>query len=1164
MQIRDLFEKNIEREIRSVVKVLDDQYIADEISEFVLTDEMLGNISGIKNGGMIPGLIEQLSNNKDFNKSVWVSGFYGSGKSHLLKMLSYALSGRQINGSKASDLFAEIFKTAGDFELEANYKRLLNTKIETILFDIATVQFTNTDNNPVLTAFTKEFNRHAGYSYQPNIAAIERDIEKQGLLSQFKEAFLQKTGLDWKEERDVIGAFDTNLVSVYTQVANVSEDAARAYIDERRQDYKIDTDGFVKLVADYLVTRGDDTTLIFCADEVSQFIDNSSKLLSFQMIAEGLSTITTGRALIFATAQTDINTLVGQYKAEQQYDFTKLSARFEYKIPLTSASVDQVVKQRLLKKKPGVYQELGGLYDKEQHNLKTLFDFSDDTQKYPKYRDAEDFIDTYPAVPYQFDLLMSVIKGLSDHSVFSGSHESVGERSMLKRFHDALKAKADSQTPEVIEFSQFFDSLRPYFQPKVLTEIIQAERQYADNPLAIKVLKTLLLIKYVKSFKPTLENVAILLVPTLDPDFQIDAFKKDIKAVLEELELKTFIRKNGSHYEYLTDLEKDVDNEIKNTLIENTDRMDVLKEFLFNDILPDSSVRLLNGKIAYEFGKKINDTPIAASQSKEFNVNVVVPMDSTAYSESQVATSSMGVDDLVVSVPTNSRLVSELQRYCQTKKYLKLAQRDGSDPEKSTTIQAHEALNYQRRSDLIQELRQAIVDAPMYINGSQQQIANSNDAKTKVLAGLQHLAEITYPRMSELQPATQEDIRATITQSDNVLLDRGLSTPEQEILSRITLEKTLSNRLTIEDTIRHFKAKPYGWDIWAVANCIASLFKTGKIKLTRESTELGQADLFDALTNNRQRPNVLISPEQEYTAEQIKFVKDAARDNFNKSIEESEAKKVVEDFKKIVQNELTEIKGLYAQRSQFPFLENLSQTINILEAVKDQPNEYYFTELEPAMNELRQSKDDILQIKSFFNGGQKDKYVEAKSFYDANKVNFSYFNDRRAIETLRGLLGDSKPYAGGTIPAIYNAYNELKQQLEKILEERKQQANQEAHAKLSELTSNTLFEQLDENSKNQVSAELSGLVSSISEADNMPLVEQKRQNIGTVYTECLNRLTSLTATAEAPAKSYVQAASLRPNFRKTTLDSEQDVNEYVDQMRQDYLDALRDNKGITL
>lgn len=1164
MYIRDLFDKNIEREIRSVIKVLDDQYISDEISEFVLTDEMLGNISGIKNGGMIPGLIEALASDKHFNKSVWISGFYGSGKSHLLKMLSYALSGKEISSTKVSDLFSDIFKKVGDFELEANYSKLINTKIQTILFDIATVQFTNTDNNPVLTAFVKEFNRHTGYSYQPNIAAIERDIEKQGLLSNFKETFLQTTGRDWNIERDVIGSFDTSLVGVYSQVAAVSEEAARAYIDDRRREYKIDTDGFVKLVTDFLEKQSEYTTLIFCADEVSQFIDSSSKLVSFQMIAEGLGTITTGRALIFATAQTDISTLVGQYKAEQKYDFTKLSARFEYKIPLTSASVDQVVKQRLLKKKPEVFQELGGLYDQEQHNLKTLFDFSDDTQKYPKYRDAEDFINTYPAVPYQFDLLMGVIKGLSDHSAFSGSHESVGERSMLKRFHDGLKAKANSEVPDVLEFSQFFDSLRPYFQPKVIFEIIQAERQYADNPLAIKLLKTLFLIKYVKSFKPILGNVAILLVPTLNPDFQIDAFKKDIKINLEELEQKTYIRKNGNNYEYLTDLEKDVDNEIKNTLIENTDKMDVLKELLYNDILPDTNVKLQNGKITYDFGKKINDTPIGASQSKEFNVNIILPIDSTSHGEMHVTANSMGIDDLVVSISPNSRLASELTRYCQTKKYLKLAQRDSTNPEKASTIQAHETLNQQRRAELIEELRQGIADAPIYINGSQQQIANTNDAKTKIIMGLQQLAEITYPRMAELSPATQDDIRATIVQNNSVMLDIGLSSSEQEILSKITLDKTLSNRLTVEDVIKHFKAKPYGWNDWAILNCIASLFKKAKIKLTKESTEINQPELFESLTNNRQRPIVLISPEQEYSAAQVKSVKDAARDYFNKPIEESEPKKVVTEFKSIVQNELLEINGLYAQRSQFPFLESLSQTIGILTAMKDQANEYYFNSLDPAMNELHQYKDDISQIKAFFVSGQKDKYVKAKDFYNSNSANFSYFDDRQTLDSLRGLLSDPKPYSGGTIPAIYNAYTIVKQQLDKTIDENKQQANIQANSKLEELTANSNFNQLTEEQKNQVSQKLDGLVASISEADNIPLVESKRQDIGRVYTECLNSLTSMTASDESPAKSYIQATSLRPSFRKTTLDSEQDVNDYIDQIRQEYLEVLKDNKGITL
>ncbi len=676
-------------------------------------------------------------------------------------------------------------------------------------------------------------------------------------------------------------------------------------------------------------------------------------------------------------------------------------------------------------------------------------------------------------------------------------------------------------------------------------------------------MKTLFLIKYVKSFKPTLGNIAILIVPTLDPDFQIDLFKKEIKINLEELDQKTFIRKNGSNYEYLTDLEKDVDNEIKNTLIENTDKMDVLKELLYSEILPENTVKLQNGKNLYDFGKKINDTPISSGQTKEFNVNVTLSVDGN-YGESQVASSSMGVDDLLIFIAQDSRLSAELTRYCQTKKYLKLAQRDSTDPEKVTTIQAHETHNHQRRAELLNLLQQSVLDAPVYINGTQQQLSSTTDAKTKIIFGLQHLAEITYSRMSELSPAAQEDIKATTAQSDNIFIDMGLTAPEQEILSKITLDKTLSNRLTVDELIRHFRAKPYGWNEWAVANCIATLVKKGKVKLTKDSTEIQQANLFEALTNSRVRPLVLIAPEQEFSVEQVATVKDTAREYFNRSIEESEPKKVAAEFKLLAQEELQEVSNLYARREQFPFLDTLSQTIDVLAAIKDRDNEYYFKELSPAIVQLRQDKDDIAQIKAFFASGQKEKYLQAKTYIKENESNFGYLDDQITLDQLRSLLGDPKPYAGGTIPAIYNAYTSLKQQVDSVLEEKKAQATSEVDTKINELFSMEQFSQLTEEQKEQVSSGLTELHSSVSQADNLPLIELRRQDVGKTFTECLNNIANISTTGSEPVMNYIQATTLRPRYHKTTLDSEQDINDYIEQMRQEYLDALKKNKGITL
>jgi DNA replication protein DnaC len=112
MKQKELYLKDIYRPIEGVIKANDERHLLQELEEYVLTNELLGISNRNK---MLPGLFEELTKN-NFNSSIWISGYFGSGKSHLLKMLSLVLENKEINGVKCADVFAK--KASDDFELE--------------------------------------------------------------------------------------------------------------------------------------------------------------------------------------------------------------------------------------------------------------------------------------------------------------------------------------------------------------------------------------------------------------------------------------------------------------------------------------------------------------------------------------------------------------------------------------------------------------------------------------------------------------------------------------------------------------------------------------------------------------------------------------------------------------------------------------------------------------------------------------------------------------------------------------------------------------------------------------------------------------------------------------------------------------------------------------
>lgn len=103
MILKDMFAKAIDRDIKGVIKVgqADEENISQELEEYVVTRELQKHFADFftsyKKG--INGSTDKMG--------VWISGFFGSGKSHFLKILSYLLANKEVNGKKALEYFTD-------------------------------------------------------------------------------------------------------------------------------------------------------------------------------------------------------------------------------------------------------------------------------------------------------------------------------------------------------------------------------------------------------------------------------------------------------------------------------------------------------------------------------------------------------------------------------------------------------------------------------------------------------------------------------------------------------------------------------------------------------------------------------------------------------------------------------------------------------------------------------------------------------------------------------------------------------------------------------------------------------------------------------------------------------------------------------------------------
>ena len=328
MYIRDMFVKSIERPIKGVIKVAqtDDESIHQELDEYVVTKEINERLSKFYDNYQkgIDGRTDKMG--------VWISGFFGSGKSHFLKILSYLLDNKEVRGRKPLDYFNNKIQ---DPLLLANMKRVGNIETEVIPFNIDSKSSVDgkAKDDAILKVFMKVFYEHRGfYGENPGVAEMEKYLSNEGQFDTFKVTFRRIKGDEWVNRRRTF-RFDADaVVGALTEATGMSQDAAREWFKNGVNNHEMSIEKFAKDVKEYIDSKGPKFHLVFLVDEMGQYIGGESKLmLNLQTITEDLGTHCHGKVWIMVTSQESIDDL---FKVKGD-DFSKITGRFDTRLSLS-------------------------------------------------------------------------------------------------------------------------------------------------------------------------------------------------------------------------------------------------------------------------------------------------------------------------------------------------------------------------------------------------------------------------------------------------------------------------------------------------------------------------------------------------------------------------------------------------------------------------------------------------------------------------------------------------------------------------------------------------------------------------------------------------------------------------------------------------------------
>ncbi|WP_241660671.1 BREX system P-loop protein BrxC, partial [Aeromonas salmonicida] len=333
MQIKELFTKQLDRQINGVEKAeqLDEQIIWTELDEYVVTRELDRHLRHFFET-YLPGVTHPDDPSVAGKIGIWVSGYFGSGKSHFIKILSYLLGNQRAVHGEQSKAAIDFFKDKiSDNLLYSDIHAAVNRQTEVILFNIDSRADTEDKEDAILKVFLRVFNERLGYcADHPHIAHLERELDARNQYQAFKSKFAELTGSSWEEERDAYGFCRDEMAQAWAHATGQSEASSVQSMENLESMFTLDISNFCKWVREYLdrsaqESGGDGKRIIFLVDEVGQFIGNNTQMmLKLQTITENLGTACGGRAWVIVTSQEDIDAVLGDLSAKKGQDFSKI------------------------------------------------------------------------------------------------------------------------------------------------------------------------------------------------------------------------------------------------------------------------------------------------------------------------------------------------------------------------------------------------------------------------------------------------------------------------------------------------------------------------------------------------------------------------------------------------------------------------------------------------------------------------------------------------------------------------------------------------------------------------------------------------------------------------------------------------------------------------
>jgi len=855
MLIKDLFASDIHRRIEEVIKVdqTDEQIIEEEIQEYVVTDNIKDHYVEILES------YRETPNKPHEGIAVWVSGFFGSGKSSFAKMMGLALEDRKIMKSSAADLFG---KRSGDKKVQVLLSNITEQiPTEAVIFDVSTDRGIRSGNQTLTEITYRMFLQHLGYARDLDLSELEIDLEADGKLEAFKDTYRRLFEKDWDTQKGKIAFAIAEASRVMHELQPDIYPIADSWSKAAQKRADITPGRLAERCKELMARRKPERSLVFVIDEVGQFVARDiQKMLDLQAIVQSLGRVGRGKLWIMVTSQEKLSQLVGGLD-DRRVELARLMDRFPLQVHLEPSDISEVTSKRVLSKNAEAEKTLRELFNEHRARLLDNSRLTADI-RLPEVT-AESFIDLYPLLPYQIDLIIQVVSGLR---MQGGASKHVGgaNRTIIKLaqqllIHPDVKL-AEQPVHKLARIDQIYDLVEGNIGSEIRGKIASIAGE-VDHPMAQPVAKAICLLQYVKSIHRTAENIAATLLESVDGDSPLAEVKEAIDALTRALK----VRLGDDGYRIPTPAEDDWERQRSGLEPKPGEAIRIHSDIMNSLWQPQPSHTFLDTKV-FKAGLYFNARQIVDGDTAVHMTFAEAGKDHEERLQEMRTRSQTETKSIFWTVAIDEAIDRETVEVHRSKEILTKKER-GAQTKDETAMVAEEKTRLRRHQDELKRLiKQACLTGTIYFRGNDRSPDDRDTEVGRTAARVlsQALPEVFDRFEDAAARVRKQDLEDLLTNENlrglpavftklNLVHDQGGkpvftvdSGPLSEILARIENRTSYGEAATGRWLTDEFAKEPFGWEFDVVRLLVVSLLRAGKIEATSKGQVIESALTIEA------------------------------------------------------------------------------------------------------------------------------------------------------------------------------------------------------------------------------------------------------------------------------------------------------------------------------